>query len=76
MAFNSVGTKRWRVATPAPEDFIKSLSHMHPAVVQVLFNRGMQQVRDVEAYLGRETTLGDPLTLAGVAEAVALIKAD
>jgi len=74
MIYSSIGTKRWRIATPAPDDFILDLSHMHPAVAQVLYNRGMRELRAVEAYLSRETVLGDPFGLEGVAEAVELIR--
>ncbi len=74
MTLDSLGSKRWRIATPAPADFISGLPQMHPAAAQVLYNRGVRQPREADAYLSREAPLGDPLELAGMAEAVAVIR--
>jgi len=74
MTLDSLGSKRWRIATPAPADFISGLPQMHPAVAQVLYNRGVRLPREADAYLSREAPLGDPLELEGMAEAVAVIR--
>ncbi len=74
MTLDSLGSKRWRIATPAPADFISGLPHMHPAAAQVLYNRGVRLPREADAYLGREAPLGDPLELEDMAEAVAIVR--
>ena len=74
MTLDSLGRKRWRIATPAPADFISGLPQMHPAAAQVLYNRGVRLPREADAYLSREAPFGDPLELEGIAEAVTVIR--
>jgi single-stranded-DNA-specific exonuclease len=74
MTLDSLGSKRWRIATPAPADFISGLPQMHPALAQVLYNRGVRLPREADVYLSREVPLGDPLELEGMAEAVAVVR--
>ena len=74
MTLDSLGSKRWRIATPAPADFISGLPQMHPAVAQVLYNRGVRSPREADVYLSREVPLGDPLELEDMAEAVAVVR--
>jgi single-stranded-DNA-specific exonuclease len=43
-------SKRWIVAEPAPQDFVRSLSDVHPAVPQLLWNRGIRSSDEVPRF--------------------------
>lgn len=66
---------KWVVASPAPPETRQRLSHLHPVLAQVLYNRGLTDAAQVQAFLdGRYLASTDPFLLAGMAEAVDRIR--
>jgi single-stranded-DNA-specific exonuclease len=66
---------KWLVATPAPLETQQKLGHLHPVLVQVLFNRGLTDAAQVQAFLdGRYLASTDPFLLADMDKAVARIR--
>ncbi len=66
--------KRWLVAQPAPEPFLSRLSHLHPLVAQVLYNRGLTTPDDALSFLEGRPGPDDPFRLNGMAQAVTRIR--
>ncbi len=67
-------TKRWEVCSQCPRDVSAALSHLHPLLIQALYNRGIYDPSDVKAFLAPPAELRDPFGLKGMAEAVARIR--
>ncbi len=67
-------SKRWQVAVPAPDDFVRALHPLHPLVAQVVYNRGLSTPCAAQRFLDGTRPLSDPLALVGVEEAVDLIR--
>ena len=66
---------KWVVAAPAPPETRQRLSHLHPVLVQVLTNRGLTDVAQVQAFLdGRYLASTDPFLLADMDKAVERIR--
>jgi single-stranded-DNA-specific exonuclease len=70
----SANPKRWQVAPPAPPSHIARFSHLHPIVVQVLYNRGLTNPADVAAFLGSEGGEANPFDLEGMHTAVTRLR--
>jgi single-stranded-DNA-specific exonuclease len=68
-------SKRWDIAPPVPRRQLDRLSHLHPLLVQILFNRGVTDPEDADAFLNGRTRFDDPFRMKGVPEAVARIRA-
>ncbi len=66
--------KRWQIAPPSPPDLFERFSTLEPLVVQVLYNRGLIQPEQVEAFLTGRVKGDDPFTLAGMTAAVRHIR--
>ena len=66
--------KRWEIAERCPPGIARSLSHLHPILVQVLYNRGLIDPADVTAFLQPPTELRDPFSMKGMREAVERIR--
>ncbi|MEI2692089.1 MAG: single-stranded-DNA-specific exonuclease RecJ [Anaerolineae bacterium] len=66
--------KRWIVHPQAPASHIARLSHVNEMLVQLLWNRGIHDPADVEAFLAGETRLDDPFRIKGMNEAVTRIR--
>ena len=66
--------KRWQVAPPAPPSHINRLSHLHPIVVQALYNRGITDPDDVSAFLGGPGEETTPFALEGIPPAVTRLR--
>ena len=66
--------KRWQVAPPAPMDFIRRLDFLPPLIVQLLYNRGLTTLEDVEDFLSCRVRQDNPFQLAGMNEAVTRIR--
>ncbi len=66
--------KRWQVAPTAPPSHVARLSHLHPLVTQVLYNRGITDPEDVSAFLGGEGDQTNPFALEEMAAAVTRIR--
>jgi len=66
---------KWLVAPPAPAEVQQRLGHLHPVLVQVLFNRGLTDVAQVQAFLdGRYLASTDPYLFADMDTAVERIR--
>jgi single-stranded-DNA-specific exonuclease len=66
--------KRWEVCSPCPRDVSAALSHLHPLMIQALYNRGIFDPAEVKAFLEPPMELRDPFGLKGMREAVARIR--
>lgn len=67
--------KRWDIAPLLPIRQRERLSHVHPLLAQVLFNRGVTDPEEVDAFLNGRVRFDDPFRMKGVAEAVVRIRA-
>jgi len=66
---------RWMIAPPAPAEYLRQLSHLHPLLAQVLYNRGVS-IEESDAFLRADRRLThDPYLLLGMREAVRRIRA-
>ncbi len=71
----SIRPQRWQVAPPVPTQTRDALGHIHPTLLQILYNRGMADPASVQAFLdGRYLEKTDPFLLADMATAVARIQ--
>lgn len=61
---------RWILPTPPPPPLRARLPHLHPVVLQVLFNRGMADPDAVAEFFGQRVRPDDPFLMKGVPEAV------
>ncbi|MBN1261242.1 MAG: single-stranded-DNA-specific exonuclease RecJ [Anaerolineae bacterium] len=66
--------KQWRVVPRAPQALFERYASFHPLVVQVLFNRGLTTVGEIQSFLDRTVSNDNPFDLQGMVEAVALIR--
>ena len=65
--------KHWNVYPPAPESFLES-NHEHPALLQVLYNRGFHDRAAIESFLQVEDAVQEnPFRLTDMSPAVARI---
>jgi len=67
--------KRWEIAERCPPGVARSLLHLHPVLLQVLYNRGLTDPVDVAAFLQPPTELRDPFSMMGMRDAVERIRA-
>ncbi len=67
-------TKRWRVAPLCPSNHRARFPHLHGLLVQILFNRGVTDPLEVDAFLNGTIRYDDPFGLRGMAEAVERIR--
>ena len=69
----SATDKHWNFYPPAPESFLES-NHEHPALLQVLYNRGLHDRAAVTSFLQVEDAVQeDPFRLTDMSPAVARI---
>ncbi len=61
---------RWILPTPPPPFLRARLPHLHPVILQVLFNRGLAEPEAVEEFFGRRVRPDDPFLMKGMGEAV------
>jgi single-stranded-DNA-specific exonuclease len=66
--------KRWIVHPAAPVSHFARLSHVAPLIVQLLWNRGIDDAAKVDAFLKGETRLDDPFRIKGMNEAVTRVR--
>ena len=66
--------KRWEIFPKAPRQQYERLSHVNPLLVQVLYNRGIADPEDVDAFLASRVRFDDPFRLLGVPKAVRRIR--
>ena len=66
-----VRAKQWQVAPLIPPDVRRQLDHLHPVLAQVLYNRGLTNPAEVQAFLdGRYLADTDPFLLPDMSTAV------
>ena len=71
----TIRKNRWHVATPAPIELKRQLSHLHPVLLQVLYNRGLTDMARIQAFLeGHYLEPDDPFLLADMDRAVSRIE--
>ncbi len=70
-----LSSKRWDIAPLVSIRQRERVAHVHPLLVQVLFNRGVTDPEDVDAFLKSRARFDDPFRMKGVPEAVARIRA-
>jgi hypothetical protein len=68
-------SKRWDVAPLAPRRQRERLSHIHPLLTQILFNRGVTDPTEVDAFLHGRPLFYDPYRMLDMAKAVERIRA-
>lgn len=69
----SATDKHWISYPPAPENFLES-NHVHPALLQVLYNRGLRDGAAVDSFLQVEDAVQEnPFRLTDMSAAVARI---
>lgn len=63
--------KNWRLYSPAPDAFLRAVAEM-PLLLQVLYNRGLRQPREIRAFLERDdAVIENPYRLPDMEPAVA-----
>ena len=65
---------RWQVSPQALPSHLAQFAHLHPLLVQVLYNRGIVHPVAVDAFLDGGEDPADPFALQGVGAAVARIR--
>jgi single-stranded-DNA-specific exonuclease len=65
---------RWNILPPAPEEYLTANSGLSPLIAQLLYNRGISQPAQLEAFLSGDKRLaGDPSQLPDIEPAVGRI---
>ncbi len=68
---DSIRANRWQIAATMPPGTKQKLDHLHPVLSQVLYNRGLTEATQIQAFLeGKYRDSSDPFLLAGMEEAV------
>jgi len=71
----SLPAKRWHFAPQIPFELKQEMAHRHWALVQALYNRGIKNKREIDAFLdSRYLDTTDPFLLPDMERAVARIK--
>ncbi|HEX6385689.1 MAG TPA: single-stranded-DNA-specific exonuclease RecJ [Anaerolineae bacterium] len=72
---DSLRANKWQVAPTVPFSIQQKLGHIHPVLLQVLYNRGISKPADIQAFLeGRYLESTDPFLLPDIDKAVARIQ--
>lgn len=66
--------RRWQIAPAAPPAWLQHYPDVHSRVLQILYNRGMTTPETIQAFLAEEGALENPWSMAGMHEAVFLIR--
>jgi single-stranded-DNA-specific exonuclease len=66
--------KRWQVLPPAPPEHLAAFPGLAPLIVQLLYNRQVRTVDEVQAFLSRTSALDNPFLLKGMNEAVTRLR--
>ena len=65
---------KWQIAPPAPESHLARFPHLSPLIIQLLYNRGITALRDVEDFLAGAFPEDNPFRLKGVNVAVTRLR--
>jgi single-stranded-DNA-specific exonuclease len=68
-------SKRWDIAPIVPHRQRERLSHISPLLVQILFNRGVTDPAEADAFLNGRPLFHDPYRMLGITAAVERIRA-
>jgi single-stranded-DNA-specific exonuclease RecJ len=60
--------KQWQLYPTAPEEFLNSHSDLSPLVLQLLYNRGLQEASALESFLHDVLPIDKTLDVAGVSD--------
>ncbi len=72
---NTLRKNIWQIAPKVPDHIQEEFGHIHPVMLQVLYNRGIIEPADVQAFLeGRYLESTDPFLLPDMDKAVARIE--
>ncbi|TVR18630.1 MAG: single-stranded-DNA-specific exonuclease RecJ [Anaerolineaceae bacterium] len=63
-------SKKWHIATRAPESLLRRFDKMSPAVAQVMVNRGFDDPAKARTFLYDKRTTHDPFTMPDMQKAV------
>ena len=66
--------KRWQVLPPAPPEQLAAFPDLAPLIVQLLYNRQIRTVDEVQSFLSRSTAVDNPFLLTGMNEAVTRLR--
>lgn len=70
----SIRQNKWKVAPKVPPHIQQNLGHIHPILLQILYNRGIIEPAQIQAFLeGRYLESTDPFLLPDMDQAVARI---
>jgi len=65
---------RWNILPPAPEEHLAATSGLSPLIAQLLYNRGISEPAQLEAFISGDKRLaGDPTRLPDIEPAIARI---
>jgi len=67
---------KWELPSPVPAAIRARLNHIHPLILQILFNRGITDAEDVNEFFGHAARPDDPFRLIGVRDAIAQLRDD
>lgn len=68
---SSLRLQKWQVAPSLPVSLQQNLSHIHPVLLQILYNRGLTDAATIQAFLdGRYLEKTDPFLLTDMQTAV------
>lgn len=70
----SLHPKRWQIAPSAPPSHVARFSDLHSLIVQVLYNRGITDSAEVNAFLSGEGPEVNPFGLHGTSAAVTRLR--
>jgi single-stranded-DNA-specific exonuclease len=65
--------KKWQLLPQIPAEFSRAYSDINPIVLQLLYNRGLQEKKAIAEFLSGETAFHDPFLFKNMAAAVDLI---
>jgi single-stranded-DNA-specific exonuclease len=66
--------KRWQVLPHAPPEHLAAFPDLAPLIVQLLYNRQIRTVDEVQAFLSQSSALDNPYLLKGMNEAVTRLR--
>jgi len=66
--------KRWDIAPALPPRQRARLSHLHPLIIQILYNRGVTDPEEADAFLNGVGRFSDPFRMSGISRAVERIR--
>lgn len=66
--------KHWQVAPRVSSLVTARFPHLHPLLVQILYNRGITTPEQADAFLAPDALIGDPFQMRGIGDAVTRLR--